>query len=143
SFDDENEAVVNSEGRVTFANGSAEPAETDERIAIHDLKNQCMRSSDRAAYYEAFRAYGLQYGPSFQTIQELYVNGSYSLSKLKIAEHLKGDFSQFILHPSIIDGALQTVGGLMTAGEVVTPYVPFALDELELVRPIAPACFAY
>ncbi len=143
SFNDENEAVVHSEGRVTFANGFAEHAEADERIAIHDLKKQCAEPLDRAAYYETIRAFGLQYGPSFQTIQELYVNGSFSLSKLKIAEYLRGDFSQFILHPSIIDGALQTVGGLMKAGDAPAPYLPFALEEIDLIKPVVPTCYAY
>jgi polyketide synthase PksN len=143
SFNDENEAVVHSEGRVTFANGSPEHGEADERIAIHDLKKQCAAPLDRVAYYETIRTYGLQYGPSFQTIQELYVNGSFSLSKLKIAEYLKGDFSQFILHPSIIDGALQTVGGLMRSGDAPVPYLPFALDEIDLIRPVVPTCYAY
>ncbi|HYK05692.1 MAG TPA: SDR family NAD(P)-dependent oxidoreductase [Thermoanaerobaculia bacterium] len=143
SFDDENEAVVHCEGRVTFASGIADPADTDERMDIHELKDRCVRSEDSAAYYEAFRAYGLRYGPSFQTIHELYVNDSFSLSKLKIAEHLKDDFGQFILHPSIIDGALQTVGGLVAAGAAATPYLPFALDEIELIRPVAPTCYAY
>ncbi len=143
SLDDENETIVHSEGRVAFANGSADPADAEERIAIQALKAQCVGSEDRAVYYETFRAYGLQYGPSFQTIQELYVNGSFALSRLKIAEHLKDEFGQFILHPSIIDGALQTVGGLMRGGDAATPYLPFALDEIDLVRPVAQTCYAY
>jgi len=143
SFNDENEAVVHSEGRVTFANGSPVHREADEPVSIADLKKQCAKPVDAAAYYETIRAYGLQYGPSFQTIQELYVNGSFSLSKLKVAEYLKGDFSQFILHPSIIDGALQTVGGLMQAGDAPVPYLPFALDEVELIKPVVPTCYAY
>jgi polyketide synthase PksN len=143
SFDDQNETVVHCEGRVTFANGSAEPDETEKRIDIHDLKSRCVRSADSAAHYEAFRAYGFQYGPSFRSIQELHVNGSFALAKLKIAEHLKGDFGQFLLHPSIIDGALQTIGGLVTSGDAATPYLPFALDEIDLIRPIAPTCYAY
>ena len=143
SFDDQNEAVVHCEGRVTFANGSADSGDADERVVIHDLKNRCVRSADGAAYYDAFRAHGLQYGPSFQSIQELHVNGSCALAKLKIPEHLGSDFGQFILHPSIIDGALQTVGGLMTTGDAATPCLPFALDRIDLIRPIAPTCYAY
>ncbi len=143
SVDDQNEAVVHCEGRVAFANGLADPDGTDERIAIHDLKNQCGRPADSAAHYDAFRAYGFQYGPSFQCIQELHVNGSFALAKLKVAEHMKGDFGQFILHPSIIDGALQTVGNLMATGDAATPCLPFALDEIDLIRPLAPTCYAY
>jgi hypothetical protein len=56
---------------------------------------------------------------------------------------LRADFSQFILHPSIIDGALQTIGCLLNPGTAATPYLPFALDELELVKPVVSTCYAY
>jgi acyl transferase domain-containing protein len=143
SLDDENETIVHSEGRIAYATGLSDAARTEERVDIQALKAQCVRSEDRAAYYETFRTFGLQYGSSFQTIQELYVTGSFALSRLKIAEHLKGEFGQFILHPSIIDGALQTVGGLMRGGDGATPYLPFALDELEILGPVPQACYAY
>ena len=143
SLDDENESIVHCEGRVTFANGSEDPTDAEERIAIQALKAQCVRPEDPAAYYDAFRTYGLQYGPSFRTIRELYVNSSFALSRLEIAEHLKGEFGQFILHPSIIDGALQTIAGLLGGGGAATPYLPFALDELDLIGPVPQTCYAY
>ncbi|MBV9495102.1 MAG: SDR family NAD(P)-dependent oxidoreductase, partial [Acidobacteria bacterium] len=143
SLDDQNEVVVHCEGRVTFAHGAADPEETDDRVVIDELKNQCVRVSGSAAHYEAFGAAGLQYGPSFQSIEELYVNDTFALARLKIAEHLKRDFGQFILHPSIVDGALQTVAGLVSDGDAATPCLPFALDEIDLVRPITPTCYAY
>ncbi|MEO8033557.1 MAG: type I polyketide synthase, partial [Acidobacteriota bacterium] len=143
SFDDENEAVLHSEGRLEFRKGWTEEADTEERVSIETLKAQCAGPEDGAAYYEKFRKYGLKYGPSFQTIQELYVNKSFALAKLEIAEHLKGEFGQFILHPSLIDGALQSAAGLVGGMELATLYLPFALDEVEIVRPVSQCCYAY
>jgi len=143
SFDDENETIVHSEGRLAFGNGSADPADAEDRIPLQALKAQCAGPEDGAACYDKFREYGLHYGPSFQTIQELYVNGSFALSKLKIAEHLKGDFGQYILHPSLIDGALQTAAGLVGSLAPRTPYLPFALDEIDIIRPVPQTCYAY
>jgi len=143
SFDDENETIVHSEGRLAFGNGSADPADAEDRIPLQALKAQCAGPEDGAACYDKFREYGLHYGPSFQTIEELYVNGSFALSKLKIAEHLKGDFGQYILHPSLIDGALQTAAGLVGSLAPRTPYLPFALDEIDIIRPLPQTCYAY
>ena len=143
SFDDENETIVHSEGRLAFGNGSADPADAEDRIPLQALKAQCARPEDGAACYDKFREYGLHYGPSFQTIEELYVNRSFALSKLKIAEHLKGDFGQYILHPSLIDGALQTAAGLVGSLAPRTPYLPFALDEIDIIRPLPQTCYAY
>jgi acyl transferase domain-containing protein len=143
STDDENETIVHSEGRLGFSEDWAKPADTEDRIPIQALKAQCGRPQQAAAFYRKFSDYGLQYGPSFQTIQEIYVNGVFALSKLKIPDHLKGDFGQFILHPSMIDGALQTIAALAGGAELTTPHLPFALDEVDIVHPLSQTCYAY
>jgi polyketide synthase PksL len=141
SLDDDNETVVHSEGRLSFGLRLLDAAEA--HVSLQALKEQAVPVGDRAAFYDRFRTYGLHYGPSFQAIQELYIHETFALSRMQLPEHLKGEFGQFILHPSIIDGALQTVAGLVGGREVVTPYLPFALDELELIGPLPQTCYAY
>jgi acyl transferase domain-containing protein len=143
SADDENETIVHSEGRLDFSDEWMKPAETEDRITIQDLKAQCGSLQNAAAFYRKFSDYGLQYGPSFQTLQEIYINGAFALSKSEIPDHLKGDFDQFILHPSMIDGALQTIAALAGGADSTTPHVPFALDEVEIVHPLSQTCYAY
>lgn len=143
SLNEENEASIHSEGRLIFRSGRADATETEDRVPIQGLKEQCASPQDGAAWYDKFRQYGFNYGPSFQTIQEIYTNDSFALSKLKIADHLKSGFSHFILHPSMIDGALQTVAGLAGGLGSATPHLPFALDEVVIIHPIRRICYAY
>ena len=143
SLDDENEKLVHSEGKLLLGNGPAHPADGEDLMVLEALRERSAKTGERVALYEMFRAYGLQYGPSFQTVQELYVNGSFALSRLAVPEHLLGDFGEFILHPAIIDGALQTVAGLVGSHDATTVHLPFALDELELIRPVPRTCHAY
>jgi polyketide synthase PksL len=147
SADDENETIVHSEGRLDFSDDWTKPAEpgadTEDRIPIQALKAQCGRPQQAADFYRKFSDYGLQYGPSFRTLQEIYINGAFALSKLKMPYHLKGDFDQFILHPSMIDGALQTIAALIGGADLALPHLPFALDEVEIVRPLSLTCYAY
>jgi polyketide synthase PksL len=143
SLDDENEMVLHSEGRLAFNNGCAKPGGAGDRIPIQALKALCAIHEDGAVYYDEFRKHGLNYGPSFQTIQEIYVNNSFALAKLKIADHLKGDFGQFILHPALMDGALQTVAGLVRGLKSTAPHLPFALDEVDILHPVPQTCYAY
>ena len=112
-------------------------------MPLDGLKLQCAKPDNGADCYAKFREYGLDYGPSFQTIQQLYVGNSFALSKLKIADHLSGAFDQFILHPSLIDGALQTTAGLVAGLTPGTPYLPFAVDEIELIKSMPHTCYAY
>jgi polyketide synthase PksL len=142
SLDDDNETLIHSEGRLVFNDTWAVPANTED-VSLEALKAQCATAEDGAAYYNKFRNHGFDYGSSFQTIEEIYVNDSFALSRLKIVDHLKGDFGQFILHPSLMDGALQTVAGLLGGLKSATPHVPFALDEVEILRPVPQTCYAY
>ncbi len=143
SSDDENETILHSEGRLVFKDGWADPADAEEHIPIEALKAQCVSSEDGAALYDKFKKYGLNYGPSFQTVQEIYINDSFALAKLKIADHLKNDFGQFILHPSMMDGALQTAAGLVGSLESARLHLPFALDEVDILHPLRQTCYAY
>ena len=142
SFDDENERVVHCEGTLLLSAGLADSSVV-EHMPIEALKEQCASREDGAGYYAKFLEYGIAYGPSFQTIQEIYAHPSFALSKLKLPEHLKADFGQFLLHPSIIDGALQTVAVLAAGPGPATPHLPFALDELEILHPLPQVCYVY
>jgi acyl transferase domain-containing protein len=142
SLDEEHETILHSEGRLVFGNSAADPDDAGERVAIQALKSRCARFLGGTAYYDKFRQYGFEYGPAFQTIQEIYIDDSIALSRLKIADHLQLDFDQYILHPSIIDGALQTAAGLVGGLQSAVPHVPFALDEVEIIHPVSQICYA-
>jgi acyl transferase domain-containing protein/NAD(P)-dependent dehydrogenase (short-subunit alcohol dehydrogenase family) len=140
SFDDENEIVVHSEGKLEFG---AALSDVDGCISIEALKAQCTNVENGDDCYKRFSALGLHYGPAFRTIDEIRVDETFALAKLRIADHLKRGFDQFILHPSLIDGALQTIGSLAGGLAPRTPYLPFALDEIEILRPVTQSCYAY
>jgi acyl transferase domain-containing protein len=143
SLDDENEKLVHSEGKLILGNGPEPSADDEDRMVLEALRERSAKTGERVALYDMFSAYGLQYGPSFQTVQELYVNGSFALSKLTVAEHLHGEFGEFVLHPSIVDGALQTVAGLVGSRDATSVHLPFAVDEIVLIRPLVRTCYAY
>jgi acyl transferase domain-containing protein len=142
SLDDENQPVAHSEGKLVLANGSAAHGVPEERISIQALKRQCGEPESGSVYYKELAKCGFAYGQSFQPIQEIYFAPAFALSSLKIAEHLRADFGQFLLHPTMLDGALQTAAAL--AGRLnSTPCVPFALDALDIAYPVPERCFAY
>jgi acyl transferase domain-containing protein len=141
SPDEERESAPYSEGKLVFRNDWA-AATAQESIEIEALKAQCARVEEGADYYATLKKYGLSYGPSFQTIQKIHVGHTFALAKLKIADHLKGDFGQFILHPSIVDGAWQTLAVLAGGPDLVAPRLPFSLDEVDILHPVRQTCYA-
>jgi polyketide synthase PksN len=144
SFGDESvEEIIHSEGRIPFGENEEVTAGAEDRVAIEELKTRCARHEDGDAFYREFQQFGLLYGPSFRTIQEIYFGEHFALARLKLPDHLEAGFDRFILHPSIVDGALQATAGLIGSLAPSTPHLPFALDELVLVRPVSQACYAY
>ncbi|ATQ76808.1 hypothetical protein CR152_21515 [Massilia violaceinigra] len=143
SFDDDNERVVHAEGRMSHGPASRHVDGEAPAYSIPQLKQRAGKTVHGADCYSQLASAGFHYGPCFQTIQELHIGSDFVLSRLQLADELRASFDQYILHPSIIDGALQTVVG-MAAGETPdTPYLPFALDDVEMLRPLPETCYAY
>jgi hypothetical protein len=87
----------------------------------------------------------VQYGPSFRVVQELYISEVEALSRLELSAPQKEGSSDMVIHPAMLDGALQTVIGLLSS-EPVTParmYLPCSLAALEIYRPIPARAFAH
>jgi polyketide synthase PksN len=140
SLDDNDEVVVHAEGRLGFDAGGHEPALHEERVDIEALKRGCDRQLAPAAYYALSERHGFGYGPAFRTIAELHVGASHALSRLQLAEHLHADFGQYILHPCLLDGALQTVSALVGRLDQPAPYIPFSIGEVQVLRAIPATC---
>jgi polyketide synthase PksL len=143
SFDENNEKVVHAEGIVQFEHDAAEPSMSEDHLSIESLKRQCSKRLDGTSYYEQVEKSGLGYGPSFRTVQELYIGDSFAVSRLRLPDELATDLDEYVLHPSIVDGALQTVSGLIGRVETSVPYLPFAIEEMQILRSTAPTCYVH
>jgi acyl transferase domain-containing protein/NADPH:quinone reductase-like Zn-dependent oxidoreductase/acyl carrier protein len=144
SIGEEHQKIVNSQGEIEYLEKSAigPPVES---VNIDQIKKRCLHSKSRVECYALFQQSGLNYGPGFQTIQELYYNETEGLSLVELPEKLNPDFETYRLHPAVLDGAFQTVIGLMGNINLQpgTPYLPFALGEIEIRRPLPQKCYAY
>jgi polyketide synthase PksL len=143
SFDDEHERVVHAEARVVY--GRAAPRHdrpgAEPRCPLQELKARATRTVPGDECYRQLESFGFHYGESFRTLQELHIGDGFALSRLSLADARGADFDQYLLHPSLVDGALQTVLGLAGGGEARTPYLPFALGAVQILQPLPRHCF--
>lgn len=142
SYGADREKLVHSEGVIDFDDGSQGHG-AEELVPIAALKQACAQPVPGERYYQLFEQAGISYGPAFRTMQELYVGESFALARLAIPEQLKAGFDQFVLHPAIVDGALQAVAGMAGGAEAGDPCLPFAIDAVEIARATAQACYAH
>ncbi|PKM51733.1 MAG: hypothetical protein CVV02_05580 [Firmicutes bacterium HGW-Firmicutes-7] len=140
---EDNSRRLHSQGELEFAMKENCKTKLD-IINIDEIKKSCDYIS-REACYELFMEKGFAYGDGFKTIQEIFTGATETLVHLKLPEKLKNDFNQYVLHPSIIDGALQAVIGITKTSteDVEASYVPFSIEEIVLLNTLSEECYVH
>lgn len=132
---------LHAQGKLLYATKrDAAPAEYLDLAAI---RARCTNVIFAEAAYPRFRSVGLNYGPSFQVLRQVFSGGTEFLGELQLPEVREGDFAEFSLHPSILDASMQAgvVGQLGEAnGEMKVPY---SIGEVELLHPLTRRCYSY
>ena len=62
---------------------------------------------EKEAHYQACRSLGLNYGSSFQTVQWIATGEHQALVKAVVSETTPDRSREFVLHPGLVDAALQ------------------------------------
>ncbi|MBT2744871.1 MULTISPECIES: SDR family NAD(P)-dependent oxidoreductase [unclassified Lysobacter] len=140
TVDDDHESVLHCEGRALFDDRSG--PESSSRESLPQWRQRCGESHAGERYYELFQRLGFDYGQTFRVIDEVAIGNGCALAKLVLAPSLTKDFEQYVLHPCLIDGALQTVVALLAAEDGGVPHLPFAIDEIEILGSLTPRCVA-
>ncbi|MFF8597286.1 polyketide synthase dehydratase domain-containing protein, partial [Streptomyces sp. NPDC015220] len=117
--------------------GAAELGDpTGPRLDLDELRATVRRDGLPAdEVYAALRARGIEHGPSLRALGGIRLGDGQVLAELA-RPAAAPVLEQCRLHPSLLDGALQTVAGLtLGAGTDGAPAgVPFAVDTVEVFR---------
>ncbi|HVH45622.1 MAG TPA: type I polyketide synthase [Labilithrix sp.] len=111
----------------------AEPSKLGEH------QQRCTREVERIGLYDDFAGMGISYGPAFQGIERGWRGEGEALSKLVPVEKLTEHASGYVVHPSLLDAAFQTVVVAaqqgMGAGRT---YVPSTVGRVVVAGQAAP-----
>ncbi|MEJ8549472.1 SDR family NAD(P)-dependent oxidoreductase [Bacillus velezensis] len=131
------EAYAEGEEPLVFFQGKAVLEET-ERAPVLDVEAVQARCGGRhlskAECYEAFDSLGITYGPSHQALDAVYAGNGEVLAKLTLPPSAREEKEPFILHPSMLDAALQASIGLVLSDSSASgrPFLPFALQDMQV-----------
>ena len=108
---------------------------------LTSVQARCQHQISAASCYQRYREMGINYGPALQGIEQLSVGEDEVLARLRLPVEvvLRRPRTQtdFVLHPSLLDAALQTCIGLMGEQNAYQgPYLPFTLEALSIVGTI-------
>ncbi len=119
---------------------------TDEipALDIESLKAECRQKVLNAdECYEAFAKAGLKYGAGHRGIEKIYVGEGKALAKLALPASVSDTADRFVLHPGLMDSALQASTGLTIASGKLEPALPSALKRLEIFGGCTSSMWAY
>ena len=107
-------------------------------LNVDEMKAQISNDKlDPESLYAACARMGILYGPRFQSITGLDRGNSQVLAYLRLPKALEAEADRYVLHPSLMDGALHAYVGLLDNG-LDEPRLPFALDTLRILSPCVP-----
>jgi len=131
---------VHAQGNICFEDGGTIEIPS---VDLKALRGRFTKRKSGAECYQAYGDAGMHYGAGFRAIQELYVNRTEALSRLVLPASVRKGFTDFALHPSLMDGALQTIMGLAGEATAAGPFVPFNLGEVVSFLPLTETCYAH
>jgi acyl transferase domain-containing protein len=123
--------LVNASGKVSRG-AARRPAGRSDRIDLEQARARSREGMAISDYYHRLQRNGLEHGPRFQGLQELWRSNGSTLSRIQLPESSRDDARHYRLHPVLLDTCLQAVGAL-TATEDLSQeelYLPFAIDRM-------------
>ncbi|MEM9217717.1 MAG: SDR family NAD(P)-dependent oxidoreductase, partial [Cyanobacteria bacterium P01_F01_bin.150] len=91
--------------------------------------------------YEQIGAMGLELGPAFRGLQQLWVGTNEALAKVILPKTLATAIEP--IHPAMLDACTQTLFGAMDGPLDEILYLPLQYRQLELYRPVPSHLFCY
>ncbi len=138
SFDikpDRNKDSVYSQGHA-----SIKAEHSPENIDLHKIKSQCNNGhANKEECYHVFDNMGIKYGPSHRPIERIQWGQDIALAHLKLPPDIKETIHDFNLHPSLMDGAMQSNIGLSLGkdpSDQNESFAPFAIEEVKFYQPL-------
>ncbi|WP_268626493.1 SDR family NAD(P)-dependent oxidoreductase [Paenibacillus alvei] len=133
---DEGDCIFASGGMYTDE-GSRAPARN---FDIRSIMERCPFTFTRTEIYPYFTEIGIDYGEKFNAIDSMHIGNGEVVSRL-IIEPDGGD--KYMLHPSLLDGAMQSVAGLIgiKGGKKGRPLLPYGVGLIEIYKPLPSLCY--
>lgn len=131
--------TLHGKGRIRQGNAGAEP----------DTLQECLTPPSRLPDFDADRHYrladmaGLHYGPAFQSVHAGWLQEDGVLARLALPAF--ADAADYLLHPVLLDGALQLFVNLLAAEATAQAgwgYMPVRVERLSLLAAVGDVLWA-
>ncbi len=111
--------------------------------ALETLRAACSEAVTPAAFYADFETRGLDFGPGFRAIRELWRGAGQALGRVELATDLAARGGGYQFHPVLLDGCLQVMAAAMPPDEGDALYLPIGITRYTLRRRPVGRCWSH
>jgi malonyl CoA-acyl carrier protein transacylase len=117
-------------GKIVVKERESSPAQKDLTV----LKTQGIKEISVEAFYQKWRERGIDYGSSFQAIEELWAGDGEALGQIQLPEALVLEATDYNLHPVLLDACFQVAMAAFPDSVKEQIYMPIGIERLRVYR---------
>jgi acyl transferase domain-containing protein len=103
-------------------------------VSLEELKARFQEQLSAEAYYQQLLSRGLEYGSSFQGIEQLWRRDGEALGRIRLPEALVSDAEAYQLHPVLLDSGFQLLFATLSSDGEGDTYLPVGVENLRVYR---------
>jgi acyl transferase domain-containing protein/SAM-dependent methyltransferase/acyl carrier protein len=112
------------------------------------LQQRCLGEVGTADCYEALKKIGLDYGPTFQGIEHLWLGDGEALGRIAAPPEVAAELDKYHFHPALLDACLQvtlgTVSNLRRVNDTARGvYLPVEIEEVRVYARPGPRVWSH
>ena len=122
--------ALHARGSITF---EAPPSTGPETVlSLEEVQRRCSESMSKEEYYQLMADWGLEYGPSFQGITEVWKGEDEAIARVSLPEN-RLEAESYWLPPALLDSCFHVLFATFM-NNAVTPntYLPIGFDSLRI-----------
>ncbi|MBO3459428.1 type I polyketide synthase [Aetokthonos hydrillicola CCALA 1050] len=123
--------TLHAEGKLLAGDQDGELEKTDLRT-IQAQYNQQISPQD---FYQEYSDRGIDYGSSFQAVEQLWRSPGKALGKIQLPETLVLEATKYQLHPVLLDASFHVLAAAFDQDENQNTYLPVNIKRLQVYRP--------
>jgi acyl transferase domain-containing protein/NADPH:quinone reductase-like Zn-dependent oxidoreductase/acyl carrier protein len=114
------------------------------QIDIMGLRKRCTQELSAPELYATLSGRGLNYGPWFQGIKQLYKGNNEVLVRIQGDDSLLRNADNYLLHPTILDSGFQTMVAIVgDSSSNPNPFVPVSIDQVVFYTSPGAECWSH
>ncbi|NEP49754.1 MAG: SDR family NAD(P)-dependent oxidoreductase, partial [Moorea sp. SIO3C2] len=101
-------------------------------IDLEQYWDKCHQSIEVEQHYQRYRTLGIDYGSTFQGIQQVWRGENQAIAKLELPQALLSQIPDYQIHPALLDAALQVIIHALPEISDQQTYLPVGVDQFKV-----------